>query len=63
MDTPVHGRRTGIMLNRRRYRCRSCRKAFLEPVPHKDEKRQMTNRLIQYIEYPEIVTRTPNAYE
>lgn len=50
MDTPVHGRRTGIMLNRRRYRCQSCRKTFLEPVPHKDEKRQMTNRLIQYIE-------------
>ncbi|HHA1618107.1 TPA: ISL3 family transposase, partial [Enterobacter cloacae] len=50
MDTPVHGKRTGIMLNRRRYRCQSCRKTFLEPVPHKDNKRQMTRRLIQYIE-------------
>lgn len=50
MDTPVHGKRTGIMLNRRRYRCQGCRKTFLEPVPHKDDKRQMTNRLIQYIE-------------
>lgn len=50
MDTPVHCKRTGIMLNRRRYRCQSCRKTFLEPVPHKDDKRQMTNRLIQYIE-------------
>lgn len=50
MDTPVHGKRTGIMLNRRRYRCQSCRKTFLEPVPHKDDKRQMTYRLIQYIE-------------
>ncbi|EXU75307.1 ISL3 family transposase [Erwinia mallotivora] len=50
MDTPVHGKRRGIMLNRRRYRCQSCRKTFLEPVPHKDDKRQMTDRLIQYIE-------------
>lgn len=50
LDTPVHGKRTGILLNRRRYRCQSCRKTFLEPVPHKDDKRQMTNRLIQYIE-------------
>ncbi|WP_324254718.1 transposase family protein [Halomonas sp. KAO] len=50
MDTPVHGKRTGIMLNRRRYRCQSCRKTFLELVPHKDNKRQMTHRLIQYIE-------------
>jgi transposase len=50
MDTPVHGKRTGIMLNRRRYRCQSCRKTFMEPVPHKDDKRQMTHRLIQYIE-------------
>lgn len=32
------------------YRCQGCRKTFLEPVPHKDEKQQMTNRLIQYIE-------------
>lgn len=50
MNTPVHGKRTGIMLNRRRYRYQSCPKTFLEPVPHKDDKRQMTHRLIQYIE-------------
>jgi len=50
MDTPIHGKRTGIMLNRRRCRCKSCRKTFLESVPHKDDKRQMTHRLIQYIE-------------
>ena len=39
MDTPVHGKRTGIMLNRRRYHCQRCRKMFLEPIPHKDDKR------------------------
>jgi len=54
MDTPVHGKRTGIMLNRRRYRCQSCRKTFLEPVPHKDDKRQMTHRLIQYVEHESL---------
>nr|WP_232832403.1 ISL3 family transposase [Photorhabdus sp. CRCIA-P01] len=50
MDTPVNGKRTGLILNRRRYRCQVCCKTFMEPVPHKDGKRQMTHRLLQYIE-------------
>lgn len=52
MDTPIHGKRTGISLNRRRFRCKStdCSKTFFEPVPHKDDKRQMTERLMRYIE-------------
>ncbi|MEG3764976.1 ISL3 family transposase [Alteromonas sp. 14N.309.X.WAT.G.H12] len=50
LDTPHHGKRTCIILNRRRYRCQSCRQTFMEQVPHKDEKRQMTHRLVQYIE-------------
>lgn len=50
MDIPIHGKHTSILLNRRRYRCQSCRKTFLEPVPHKDDKRHMTQRLIQFIE-------------
>lgn len=57
IDIPLHGKRTSIILNRRRYRCQSCSKTFLESVPHKNDKRQMTNRLIQYIEY-ESMCRT-----
>lgn len=51
MDIPTRGKPTGITLNRRRYRCQSCRKTFLEYVPHKDAKRQMTSRLVRYIEH------------
>lgn len=49
-DLPAHGKRVGIHLNRKRYRCRECDKTFLEPVPMMDEKRQMTRRLLDYIE-------------
>ena len=49
VDTPVNGKRTYIMLNRRRYRCKSCRRTFLECVQHKHNRRQMTHGLIKYI--------------
>lgn len=49
-DIPINDKQTNITLNRRRYRCRSCRKTFLEPAPHRDEKRNMTHRLVQYIQ-------------
>lgn len=48
-DIPFHGKQVSISLNRRRYRCSGCRKTFLQPVPWKDHKRRMTNRLVQYI--------------
>lgn len=50
MDTPVHGKRCGIHLQRRRMRCNACNKTFMESLIWKDKKRQMTNRLIAYIE-------------
>lgn len=50
MDTPMHGKRVGIHLNRKRYKCQSCNKTFYEPVSRKDDKRRMTKRLIEYIE-------------
>lgn len=50
MDTPVHGKRCGIHLQRRRMRCNACNKTFMESIIWKDKKRQMTNRLIAYIE-------------
>ena len=52
MDIPTHGRRTGIVVIRKRYRCKSkeCLKTFLEPLNDMDEKRMATKRLVEFIE-------------
>ena len=50
MDLPAHGKRVGILLTRRRYRCQACEKTFLQPLPDVDERSQMTRRLVRYIE-------------
>ena len=50
MDTPAHGRRTKIEIERKRYRCQGCRKTFFEPIPDIDAKRQATARLVAYVE-------------
>lgn len=50
LDAPMHAKRTGININRRRYRCNSCGKTFYESIPEKDDKRQATKRLVAYIE-------------
>lgn len=55
IDTPFQGKRTKIILSRRRYRCKSCCKTFLDSVPKKDSKRKMTNRLIQFIERESLI--------
>ena len=33
-DLPMHGKRVGIYVNTRRYRCRECNKTFYEPCPN-----------------------------
>jgi len=50
MDTPMHGKRILIEIDRRRFRCKSCGKTTFEPLPDMDSKRQATSRLIRYIE-------------
>lgn len=50
MDTPTHGKRTKIEIERKRYRCQDCYKTFFEPLPDVDAKRQVTVRLVSYIE-------------
>lgn len=50
MDTPMHGKRVELRFERRRYRCTSCGKTMLETLPSMDSKRQMTSRLLAYIE-------------
>jgi len=50
LDTPSHGKRVGVKLHRKRYRCKECSRTFLEPLKFMDESRAMTTRLIEYIE-------------
>lgn len=50
MDTPIHGKRVLIEMDRKRYRCKACGKTLLEPLPAMDNKRLSTARLIRYIE-------------
>lgn len=48
-DLPMHGKRVGIYVDTRRYKCRGCDKTFYEPLPDIDEKRLMTTRLVKWI--------------
>lgn len=50
MDTPSHGKRVGINVDRRRFRCSECGQTFYEVIPGKDAKRHATKRLVAYIE-------------
>lgn len=48
-DMPMRGRRLGLSIDTRRYRCRSCDRTFDEPLPEINEKRLMTQRLLDWI--------------
>ena len=48
-DSPIRGQPVRIRFHRQRYRCRSCRKAFFEPLVGFSAKRNMTQRLVHYI--------------
>lgn len=50
MDTPIHGKRVGILVQRQRYRCKSCNGTFFAQIEDLNGKRNCTNRLIEYIE-------------
>lgn len=53
-DTNLHGKKAVIVLERQRYRCRSCKGTFLQPLPDVDDKRNMTKRLLDYIQRQSI---------
>ncbi len=46
----MHGKRVAVYVDVRRYRCRSCGKTFSPPLPQVDVKREMTARLVVWIE-------------
>ena len=48
-DAPIRGQPVRIQFQRRRYRCRDCRKTFFEPLQGFSAKRNMTQRLVHYI--------------
>jgi transposase len=50
MDTPMHGKRVELSFERKRFRCAACGKTLLDSLPSMDGKRQMTSRLVSYIE-------------
>jgi len=50
MDAPIRGYRVKLVLERRRYRCRECGRTLYDPLPEIDAKRNMTERLVAYIE-------------
>jgi transposase len=50
LDLPMQGHRTGIMVIRHRYRCRSCGHTFWEPLPDMDTQHRVTRRLIEHIQ-------------
>lgn len=49
-DIPMYGKPVLLQIARKRYRCKSCGKVFPEPLPDIDSKRDMTERLVRYIE-------------
>ncbi|GEO26204.1 ISL3 family transposase [Alicyclobacillus acidoterrestris] len=50
MDLPIRAKRVGLLIHRKRYKCRNCNTTFWEPLIGIDEKRRMTRRLVEYIE-------------
>lgn len=49
MDTPIHAKRVGIMINRQRYRCVECDGTFWELLPMIDDSHKATKRLVEFI--------------
>ncbi len=49
-DLPIRRKRVCLMIDTRRFRCKSCGKTFYEPLPEIDDRRSMTPRLIRRME-------------
>jgi transposase len=50
IDTPIHGKRVMLEIDRKRYHCKVCGKTLFAPLPDMDAKRNMTERLVRLIE-------------
>jgi len=56
-DLPAQGKQVVIQVQRQRYLCRACRASCSQPLPDVDERRNMTRRLVEYIQRRSISTR------
>jgi transposase len=56
-DLPIHGKRVGITINRKRYKCKTCGVTFYEPLVSIHENHRATTRLVRYVEH-ESMRRT-----
>ncbi len=56
-DLPAQGKQVVIQVQRQRYLCRDCRTSCSQPLPDVDERRNMTRRLVEYIQRKSISTR------
>ncbi len=50
MDLPMHNKRVGLKLTRRRWRCKACKTTFFQPLEWLDDTRRMTRRLVEFIQ-------------
>jgi transposase len=50
MDTPIHGPRVGVLLERKRFKCRGCSKTFSQDCSDINDNHRATNRLVEYVE-------------
>jgi transposase len=56
-DLPCHGKRMTIQIHHQRYLCKHCQKTSFAPLSGIDDRHQMTERLVRYIERKAISTR------
>jgi transposase len=57
IDLPIHAKHVGILVRYQRYRCKECGHTFMQALPDVHEERDMTRRLLAYIEQ-ETLRRT-----
>lgn len=50
LDVPLWGKRSGVLVHRRRLQCQSCCHSFFEHLPEMHPEHFMTQRLVDYIE-------------
>ncbi len=56
-DLPAQGKQVVIQVQRQRYLCRDCRASCSQPLPDVDDRRNMTRRLVEYIQRRSVSTR------
>ena len=49
IDTPMHGKKVEIVINRQRYLCQNCRRTHYPEIPHLHERHRLTERCFKYI--------------